>query len=187
MPALVDLAARTPTVSAVERGPVVNLVSWIVLTTIILAVGTVLVSKFNMVRKFDWHDALITGAMLSSVGQTVATNAQVAAGLGSPLATLSPARFVKFQKTGYIADILYLGALFFAKASTLMLLFSLTRLPSHRRPIVATSVFILLWAVAAIVASAFRCGLPRPWAYETGACFDQVRIGLGPLAPSLRR
>jgi len=117
---------------------------------------------------------LLTLAMLFSIGQTVATSEQVAAGLGRHLATVSAADYVKFQKTGYAANLFYIAALACAKVSTLALLLALTPLAGHRTPIIAVGGFVGIWAVAALIASAFQCNLPEAWAYETGKCFDQV-------------
>jgi hypothetical protein len=117
---------------------------------------------------------LLTFAMLFSIGQTIATSDQVAAGLGKHLAAISAADYVKFQKTGYAASLLYIAALACAKVSTLVLLLALTPLAGHRKPILAVGGFVAVWAFCALVASAFQCNLPHAWAYETGKCFNQV-------------
>jgi hypothetical protein len=112
--------------------------------------------------------------MLFSIGQTVATSDQVAAGLGRHLATVSAADYIKFQKAGYAASLLYVASLACAKVSTLTLLLALTPLAGHRKPIMAVGGFVVIWAVCALISSAFQCNLPHAWAYETGKCFSQV-------------
>jgi hypothetical protein len=112
--------------------------------------------------------------MLFSVGQTVATSEQVAAGLGNHLATVSAADYVKFQKAGYASSLLYIAALACAKVSALVLLFTLTPLASHRRPIIAVAGMVVAWGICALMAATFQCSLPQVWAYETGSCFNQV-------------
>jgi hypothetical protein len=116
--------------------------------------------------------------MLFSIGQTVATSNQVAAGLGRHLVAVSAADYIKFQKAGYAANLLYIAALACAKVSTLALLLALTPLAGHRKPILAVGSFVVIWAVGALTASAFQCNLPHVWAYETGKCFDQVSNSL---------
>lgn len=61
------LAARTPTISADQKGPVVDLVSWIAMTTMCLAVITVLVSKLVVLRKLVWRDGILVAAMVSHI------------------------------------------------------------------------------------------------------------------------
>jgi hypothetical protein len=174
MATMLEVMARSPVISPNSKGPIVNLVGWISMVTMCLSVITVLISKYIMLRKLTWNDLLLTLAMLFSIGQTVATSDQVAAGLGRHLASLSATDYVKFQKAGYAASILYIAALACAKVSTLILLLGLTRLTGHRRPILAVAGFVVVWAVCAIIASAFQCNLPHIWAYETGKCFNQV-------------
>ncbi len=188
MTLLLDLVARQPIINAASKGPIVNLVGWIAMVTMILAVGTVLVSKWVIVRKLGWNDLLISLAMVFSIAQTIATSEQVSAGLGRHLKAVSASDYVKFQKAGYAASILYLLALACAKVSTIALLFALTRLENHRIPIQAVGLAVILWAVGAIIATAFQCDLPHAWAYETGKCFDQVcrfpGLSLQPIIPT---
>jgi hypothetical protein len=174
MVTMLEMVVRSPVVSSNSKGPIVNLVGWVAMVTMCLSVITVLISKYIMLRKLTWNDLLLTFAMLFSIGQTVATSDQVAAGLGRHLASLSAADYVKFQKAGYAASILYIAALACAKGSTLILLLGITRLADHRKPIFAMAGFVVIWAVCAIIASAFQCNLPHAWAYETGKCFNQV-------------
>ena len=174
MAVLLDLVARQPVIDSASKGPVVNLVGWIAMVTMILAVGTVLVSKWVIVRKLGWNDLLISLAMLFSIGQTIATSMQVNYGLGRHLTAVSASEYIKFQKAGYAANLLYIVALATAKISTIALLFALTRLDNHRKPIQAVGLVVIIWALGAFLASAFQCNLPNAWAYETGKCFDQV-------------
>ena len=174
MAAMLHVVARTPVITSNSKGPIVNLIGWIAMVTMTLSVITVLVSKYVMLGKMSWNDLLLTFAMLFSIGQTVAASAQVAAGLGRPLAHVSAADYIKFQKAGYAASSLYIAALACAKMSTLSLLHGLTRFVGHRRPILAVGCFVVVWAVCALLSSAFQCNLPRPWAFETGKCFHQV-------------
>jgi ABC-type glycerol-3-phosphate transport system permease component len=59
-----DLVARVPLISSTSRGPIVNLVGWITMVTMILAVSTVLVSKMIVLRKLGWTDLIIALAMV---------------------------------------------------------------------------------------------------------------------------
>ena len=174
MATLLEVVARSPAISSNSKGPIVNLVGWIAMVTMCLSVITVLISKYIMLRKLTWNDLLLTLAMLFSIGQTAAISDQVAAGLGRHLASLSVADYIKFQKAGYTAGILYIATLACAKMSTLILLLGLTRLAGHRKPILAVAGFVVVWAACAIIASACQCNLPHAWAYETGKCFNQV-------------
>jgi len=58
------LVARVPLIAADKKGPVVNLVSWVSLTTMCLAVITVLVSKLLVLRRLKWNDSVIIAALV---------------------------------------------------------------------------------------------------------------------------
>ena len=68
MPAMAGAAhlllARVPIISETHKGPVVNLVSWIAMTTLCLAVITVLISKLVVVRRLTMNDSIISAAMV---------------------------------------------------------------------------------------------------------------------------
>jgi len=64
MAAIVQLVARTPIISATSKGPIVNLIGWITMVTMCLAVFTVLISKYIVLRKLNWTDLIITFAMV---------------------------------------------------------------------------------------------------------------------------
>ncbi|KAL2424572.1 hypothetical protein ABEF95_001038 [Exophiala dermatitidis] len=167
------LTARTPSISAGQKGPVVDLVSWIAMTTMCLAVITVLVSKLVVLRKLVWRDGILVAAMLFSIGFTIAINKQVSRGLGSRRPTLSTDDYLGFQKAGYAWNILYIASLALGKSSTVLLLLTLAPSKRYRRPMLGVAIVVGLWALSSILGSAFQCELPQPYLITTGKCFDQ--------------
>ncbi|OAP59077.1 hypothetical protein AYL99_06375 [Fonsecaea erecta] len=167
------LLTRVPLISATHRGPVVNLVAWITVTTMCLAVLTVLTSKLVVLRRLVWNDSILITGMVLSIGFTVAVNQQVSGGLGSEISTLGVDQYDKFQKAGYAWNILYVTSLSFGKTSTLSLLLALSPNKSYRIPMLVTGGLTVAWAVASIIASAFQCSLPHPYLIATNKCFDQ--------------
>jgi len=168
------LGRSPPVIDGTAKGPVVNLVAWVALTTMCLAVLTVLISKLVVLRRLAWNDGIVIAAMLFSIGFTIAINQQVSHGLGSLLSTVSPADYEVFQKAGYAWNILYIISLALGKVSTLSLLLALAPNKSYRIPMLGVSGVIGLWAVAALFASAFQCSLPHPYLITTGQCFSQA-------------
>ena len=186
-------ARDRPCISPTHKGPVVNLVGWVLMVTSVLAVLTVLVSKLIVVRKLGPIDAILTCALVCSVQQWSfrehlltmlqvfgiayigAVTAQVSHGLGSPVHTISHASYVLFQKAGYSSFFLYIMAISTSKMTTLYLLHTLTPQRSHRRPILTVGGFILVWAVGTLLASAFQCSLPTPYLYTSNSqCISQT-------------
>ncbi|OCT53690.1 hypothetical protein CLCR_10262 [Cladophialophora carrionii] len=168
------LLARVPVISASHKGPVVNLISWIAMTTMCLAVITVLISKLVVLRRLTWNDSILSAAMIFSIAFTLTLNQQVSGGLGSKLSTLSDDQYDRFQRAGYAWNILYIVALCLGKSSTLSLLLALSPNKSYRIPMLAVGGLIVAWAVASVIASAFQCALPHPYQITTNTCFSQV-------------
>lgn len=126
-----------------------------------------------MVKSYRFSKGL-TIVQLFSIAYTIAINEQVEYGLGSPLRTLSDSEYNSFQAAGYASNILFITGLFFAKASTLTLIIALAPNKKYRMPAKAVGVFLLVWTVASILASAFQCTPPKTWLYTSGECFDQT-------------
>lgn len=61
---IIALTSRAPVISSDNLGPVLNLLSWIAMTIMILTVITALLSKYVMSRRFGWDDLLITCGMV---------------------------------------------------------------------------------------------------------------------------
>jgi len=114
------------------------------------------------------------GAQIFSIGYVIAINVQVSHGLGSQLSTLSRSEYETFQAAGYASQILFVVSVFFGKASSLSLLLALSPNMTYRRPMIAVGVITAAWAVAAVLASAFQCSLPKSYLYTTGRCFSQT-------------
>ncbi|EXJ85472.1 hypothetical protein A1O1_05836 [Capronia coronata CBS 617.96] len=174
MAPLHSLIARVPSISTTQKGPVVNLVSWIAMTTMCLAVVTVLVSKLIVLRRLVWTDSIIIAAMLSSIGFAVVINNQVSHGLGSKVSTISNGDYDGFQKAEYAWNILYIVSLSLAKLSTLSLLLALAPSKRYRIPMLAVGSVVVLWALSSSLASAFQCNFPHSYLITTNVCFDQT-------------
>ena len=193
-----EFVTRAPQISATHRGPIVNLVGWILMVIMILSVATVLISKIIVLRKLTWWDSLVTVAMVCvsrnqatvspmsliflqvfGIGFTVAISEQVNSGLGSRRALLSQQRYISFQKAGYASQILYICAATFAKLSTTALLRTLSPQMSHRYPIIAVASSVLLWAHVTIITSAFQCTLPAAYLYSSSKCINQIAFWKG--------
>ncbi|KAI9832415.1 MAG: hypothetical protein M1819_004404 [Sarea resinae] len=170
----VTLELRKVSITAANHGPLLNIISWILMVVMCLAVLTVLTTKYIVLRQFRWDDLLITAAMAFGVGQTIAVSVQVGDGLGQHFRALSSTQVDGINKAGYAASLLFIIVLFFAKTSTLLSLHQLTPNTLHRRIILAIAVIVAMWALAAFLAAAFRCSLPHPWAFTSGHCYDEI-------------
>lgn len=69
---------------------------------------------------------------------------------------------------------LYIPAVCCAKLSSLAFYVYLTPDKKHLRATRAVQALAIVWTTTAVLATAFQCHLPRPWAITSGHCFDQV-------------
>lgn len=75
-----------------------------------------------------------------------------------------------------MAAILYILAVAASKGSALFFIKRLVASKLHRTAISALSVILAIWAIATVLITALRCGLPHPWIKGEGECLSIVSI-----------
>lgn len=171
----IPLPSRQIIISSHNEGPLVNIVSWIGLSTMILGVGARIGSKYLVVRRCSTDDGLIIVAMCFGICHSVFLSMMVKNGLGRYQDTLNSKELEYYQKYAYASQLVYIPTLCFAKLSTLFYLRALT--PDSNYAILnrVTEICVILWALCAEVSVAFQCDLPNPWAVlYTDECFNIV-------------
>ncbi|KAI9843957.1 MAG: hypothetical protein M1837_005998 [Sclerophora amabilis] len=161
------------TITNVNRGPEVNLASWIPLVITGLIALLKVSSKLVKVRKFQADDCCISLAVVAAVGQTIAVSQQVTAGLGRPASSLSTLQIDSYQKAWYASQFFYIVTLSFGKFTTLTFILTLVQTSLQRTSVLGTMVFTIVWALLALLAIAFQCHVPHTWALLAETCFDQ--------------
>ncbi|KAL8821613.1 MAG: hypothetical protein Q9223_000356 [Gallowayella weberi] len=91
-------------ISPDHRGPWINVVTWILLVLMCLATLVKVITKWILIRKLQYDEALIVAATLVTAGCDAAISVQVAAGLGSTIAALGPADIAKYQQVSTDAE-----------------------------------------------------------------------------------
>ncbi|KAL8682987.1 MAG: hypothetical protein Q9186_000982 [Xanthomendoza sp. 1 TL-2023] len=86
------------TISPEHRGPWINVATWILLVLMCLATLVKVITKWILIRKLQYDDALIVAGTLIAVGHDIAISVQVTAGLGRTIAALGPADVAKYQQ-----------------------------------------------------------------------------------------
>jgi hypothetical protein len=84
-------------------------------------------------------------------------------GLGRHQDDLSPGLFEIYAKNYYVANLLFILTLAFAKASLVFLIVRLSPVQNTRRICYALLALVALWAIIYLFLFAFQCSLPRPW------------------------
>jgi len=161
-------------VTADDRSPIINLVTWLLTVFMVLVVLTKVLGGVWTTRRLSGDSVFLMFTMLLAVGQCVAVTEQVAGGLGKHERTLSEIELTKFQKAAYASQILYIATLCCAKLSIGQFLGTLARAKEVRAALGLTTIITGLWGIIAILALAFQCSLPHPWAILSSHCFNQT-------------
>lgn len=77
-------------------------------------------------------------------------------------------------QSSYASDLLFIAALWASKTATVHLIQQLNPFAWELQLARGTTVLLSSWALTALFASAFACGLPHPWQFLGNQCFDRV-------------
>lgn len=154
--------------------PVVNIVTWILLVSMVLAVCTKVAMKVIGRHTFNIDDSVLVAAMVVSAAQSITFCVQTYNGVGRLLESLTTSQVATYEKAGYSADLLYIIALAISKVSVLVLLWQITPVAVHRRMTLGVGSFIAAWTLASFFASVFQCSTPDTWMILSQHCFDRT-------------
>lgn len=83
MDELPSLAKRYAVITPDNQGAVINILAWLLMTYMILAViGRLSIKALTVSERFHLDDVIVVAAMLVNVGQVVTVSIAVSAGLG---------------------------------------------------------------------------------------------------------
>ncbi|MCJ1426539.1 hypothetical protein MMC29_004442 [Sticta canariensis] len=170
------MAPQQVRVTSDNRGPLVNLANWITLVVGCLATLTKIVTKLRTIGRPQGDDFIMFAAMLVAASQSIAVAKQVQAGLGRHISTLTASQVEDYQKTGYVAQLLYVLALCLPKFAVLHFLSTIAITKICRitqKGIVAVN---FVWAFVAVIIIASQCASSQPWAILSNQCSDQPAI-----------
>ncbi|KAF2642230.1 hypothetical protein P280DRAFT_541944 [Massarina eburnea CBS 473.64] len=161
---------------ASNRGPLVNVINWILLVVMCLSALLKVLSKWILVRKFQYDDAFTVLSMLFATACGVAITFQVSAGLGRHKSTLSQDGLMQYQKAAYTSQLMYTLSLGFAKQTVLQLFALLLRDNERIRRVYAVSITNAISTIVLLLCVAFQCSTSTLWAIHSTRCFDQAAL-----------
>ncbi|KAJ5289583.1 GroES-like protein [Penicillium atrosanguineum] len=155
-----------------SKDPAVNCTTWFCLVVVSLAILVRLWTKWRLYRVLKLDDGLITLSLIFCIGQSLAISLAVASGYGKHFNKVSSSQFDETMKNLYSASLLYILSLCTSKLSLVIFVRGLT--PVSRDHLLARIVEISvgIWAVVALIGTAFQCAVPRTWDFWNGKCFD---------------
>ncbi|KIW90904.1 uncharacterized protein Z519_08687 [Cladophialophora bantiana CBS 173.52] len=142
-----------------------------------MAVVSKVVSKLHLtfMKPYDW---LIIASTITAFVQTACVIAACKHGLGQHRDAISKETFAAFSRYAYAAQILFVVACAFAKASAVSFILAIAPQMRLQQSSYALLGVVSCWAVSAVLALAFQCQLSHPWLFEEGKCIDQEALFL---------
>ncbi|KAH7020352.1 hypothetical protein EDB80DRAFT_633825 [Ilyonectria destructans] len=157
-----------------NKAPVIRAMAALLMVITILSAMTRLITRVVTIRRLKVDDYLVAASTTMVIAQSAAVIAQGANGLGK-LEGVSASQISSILKASYASDILFIAALLLAKISATRAIWDMAP-REKRRLILVTEALTGFWALSSIVASMFKCSLPKPWDYINGQCFNQFAL-----------
>ncbi|KAF2718477.1 hypothetical protein K431DRAFT_230852 [Polychaeton citri CBS 116435] len=164
-----------------NHGPLIIIVTYVLLICSCLAVSIKVWTRLSTARKLITTDWAMIAGMIFAVGQAVALTLSVNDGLGRHVDELTVTQVESVGKGYYASSILAIVALAAAKASVTLLIVSIRPARSVMLSCYYLLGLVALWMVAGVMALAFQCELPKPWALGPETCVHQfgLQVTLG--------
>ncbi|KUJ13412.1 uncharacterized protein LY89DRAFT_158151 [Mollisia scopiformis] len=155
-------------------GPIVSIVSILLLISVVLIVLSRLCTRYFLRRQLSLEDGLVFAAAILSTGELVTILGLDSNGLGSPIQTLSKEQVLRFQKYSYSTDVLYVLNIGLTEISILRLIYSLTPVKNQKIVALMAIGFTTLWTISSLFALLFQCHLPHVWQFIDNRCINKV-------------
>ncbi|KAJ5166313.1 uncharacterized protein N7482_005094 [Penicillium canariense] len=162
-------------ISGDDHGGYSAVAVYTLLALTIVIVSTRLSTRWFIGRVIHSDDILLAISLLLGIIQSILAQLAISNGLGRRVLNLGDHQLVRYLKYEYAAQILLIATIAFSKLS-LGLLFK-TLMTSRRSSIANHALMgvIIAWALASILALAFRCSMPTPWRWDQpGQCINQA-------------
>ncbi|KAK5988394.1 hypothetical protein PT974_12548 [Cladobotryum mycophilum] len=164
---------RQQLITAFDKSPLVEVLTWMFLAIGVVAAIARLMTKLFMVKSLKLDDYLAISATVAAVGQSVAVVVESSNGAGRHFDTLQPRQVFVLMKSEWVANILFITGLLFAKLSLIITIISLTQ-RDRRYLVFGVETCIILWAVSSVFVVFFQCELPEPWNPIGHSCINRT-------------
>ncbi|KAI1325440.1 hypothetical protein F5Y16DRAFT_264660 [Xylariaceae sp. FL0255] len=157
-----------PEMGIKTRGRLTQLVVWFLFIVAFFCVSARLGTKYAMRRTLALDDVLIILSQVFYLVQCITITLAISTAFDPNSTTISGETLDLFLKFNYVSISFVIITLAFIKWSALDFVKTLSPVRLYRQIVIALSVFISLWLVAAVALNIFQCALPTPWDYING-------------------
>jgi hypothetical protein len=170
--------------TATNRGPAVVVATYIYLVIAWMTVLVQLWMKVATSRKLTLNDTTMIVAILIATAQSIALTIACNNGLGRHIDDLSVDTLNTMSQAYYASNILLVLSLAAAETSVIFLIMSIKPAKSVLMGCRLVLTTVALWAGTSVLALAFQCSMPQPWALGpriggSETCIDQYGLQIG--------
>ncbi|KAK4495357.1 hypothetical protein PRZ48_013688 [Zasmidium cellare] len=153
-----------------HRGAGIHICNGFGLTVILITLAIRGHIRHRVAPPWTYDDHALAAATILGIIQCLIVFVEVRDGFGTSLDLLAPEQLLTVQKLGYVADILYIVAIYTGKISVVLLFKRIIAERMHQ--IVAWSVFgsCCLLGFISIFLTALRCDISQPWLQVEANC-----------------
>ncbi|KAI0505244.1 hypothetical protein F5B22DRAFT_628334 [Xylaria bambusicola] len=159
-----------PAITDDHMSPVLQILTWLFLSFVILSVATQLVMKRAIMRHLGASDMVLFVALVLTVGQMSSILSPPGQNIGNIPSGLTTSEVDATFKALYSGDILGISSLAAVKGSVLMALYAITPRSEHRTVIATTGALVVTWLFASSFALGFQCPWPQRWNIQNTMC-----------------
>ncbi|KAL1983175.1 hypothetical protein VTN96DRAFT_425 [Rasamsonia emersonii] len=161
-------------VAADNRTPIVNVLTWFLLTAAVLSVITRLGTKYFIRGRLSPDDYIICVSLLFCALQSICVSVATGNRYGQPIDRMSADQINAVLKSSYAADLLYIASLFLSKLSVTTFVKMVVSVFSEHKTSWVLMALLAVWGLTSEFAAALQCQPPRTWDFINHRCFNRA-------------
>ncbi|KAF2279767.1 uncharacterized protein EI97DRAFT_440060 [Westerdykella ornata] len=171
IPSSTSITARSAPITPNNKSTAVMIATWILTGIFVVMFLARQAVRFARVRRLGLDDLLMFLATLFGIGLSATTLLLSSEGLGV-FEPVTIARADTLMKGLYSSNFLYISSLCLTKLSLLAFIYASAAQRGLKKAVVGLVIFVAIWCTASLLAAAFQCKVPRPWATMTLNCYN---------------
>ncbi|KAK0715148.1 hypothetical protein B0H67DRAFT_553733 [Lasiosphaeris hirsuta] len=163
-------SAPLAVLTATDQSGVIIIGATLALIFAVISMLIRLYVRLEFRHSFARDDFASAGSLALFIIQSSLVFTQVSQGLGKTMKDVTPEGLIALQKDGFVADIIYLLALWLTKISIVYLFIRLSPDRNHIRAAYLCLAAATLFLVVTVFTTCLRCNLAAPWLFVGEQC-----------------
>ncbi|KAI0412581.1 hypothetical protein F5X98DRAFT_379624 [Xylaria grammica] len=163
-------------ITDVNHGSYIIIATWIFATISVLFVAVRVLLRAWRSRRFGLDNALIVGALVFAIGQSISASESVQYGLGQHFNVLSEDSIQSYYRAKLASDILSVFVFVLSKLSLIVLIANLSPSNTISLLVKCFTVVTILWGISNVLSSSLQCGASVPMRSRSETCVNEVSL-----------